>query len=308
MSKWATVQTHGQKAQESKGNPHGSLPMRVLSSCVFIPILYAALFTQFGAVVHLVIASVIQGWAMWEFFTIAERKGVRVPLTILIILGVALQIVGFLGYRGVDVRAPLTLLAVSVPSMLFFWQMFRGAEGALRDVSGALLGFVYASVPLGLLFAIRQLPNGAMLIVLLLTANFCSDIGAYFVGTHFGRHKLCPSISPKKTIEGAFGAVAGALLGTLALGFLVQAINGEPSTFLGISTPGPTRYVHATALAVLLSIFGMIGDLGESLLKREAGVKDSGNLFPGHGGILDVIDALLFNTPIFYVYARLFFG
>ncbi len=266
------------------------------------------MFTGWGPEIHLIVASVIQGWAMWEFFTIAERKGVRVPLTILIILGVALQIVGYLGFRGVDVRAPLTLLAVSVPSMLFIWQMSRGVDGALRDVSAALLGFVYASVPLGLLFAIRELPNGAMLIMLLLTANFCSDIGAFFVGSHYGKHKLCPTISPKKTVEGAFGAVAGALLGTLAMGFLVQAINGEPGIFLGISRPGPTRYLHATALAVLLSIFGMIGDLGESLLKREAGVKDSGNLFPGHGGILDVIDALLFNTPIFYVYARLFFG
>jgi len=289
----------------SKG---GNLLKRCASAFAFIPIIIVALFGPFGAEIHLVVASIVQAWAMWEFFEIARKKGAHAPLTILIILGVLLEIIGYLFIKEWDVRAVLCLLAVSVPSMLLIWQMFRGIDGALRDVSVSLMGFVYCSVPLALLFAIRQFPNGPMLIALLLTANFCSDIGAYFVGKNFGKHKLCPTISPKKTVEGAFGAVLGALLGALLLGFAVQHYGNSTETFLGISSPGPTRYIHAAALTILLSIFGTIGDLGESIFKREAGVKDSGHLFVGHGGILDVIDALLFNTPIFYVYARLFFG
>ena len=285
-----------------------SLMKRVTSSVIIIPVIFAALFGPFGKEIHLVLASVIQGWALWEFFCIAERKGAKVPLTLLIVMGVVLELIGYLALIGWDMRAHLCLLAVAVPGMLFIWQISHGIEGALRNVSAGLLGFVYVSVPLALLFIIRQFPKGSMLIALLLTANFCSDIGAYFVGKKFGKHKLCPKISPAKSIEGAFGAIGGALLGALALGFIVQWFNGQEGSFLGISQSGPTRYMHATALVFLLSVFGMVGDLGESLLKREAGVKDSGKLFVGHGGILDVIDALLFNIPIFYVYARLFFS
>jgi phosphatidate cytidylyltransferase len=140
---------------------------------------------------------------------------------------------------------------------------------------------------LGLLH--RQLEDGPRWVLLALAATFANDTAAYFVGRAFGRHKLYPTISPGKTVEGAVGGV----LGAIAALFLVRA------TFFPILTA-----VDCVLLGLPASLLGPVGDLVESLLKRSAGVKDSGRLLPGHGGLLDRIDALLFVGAWVYVYAR----
>jgi phosphatidate cytidylyltransferase len=130
-------------------------------------------------------------------------------------------------------------------------------------------------------------PEGAWRVVLLLAIIMASDTLAFFGGHLLGRHRLAPLLSPGKTVEGALAGLLGGVLGSLA----VRAL-GLPSLALP----------HAVALGVAVALMGILGDLGESLLKRWAGVKDSGTLFPGHGGMLDRLDSLLLGAPVLYYY------
>jgi phosphatidate cytidylyltransferase len=153
-----------------------------------------------------------------------------------------------------------------------------------------LLGAVYLGTLGGTIAALRTLEPvayGPWRIVLLLAIIMVSDTLAFFSGHVFGRHRLAPALSPGKTVEGALGGLVGGAVGA----FAVRGI--------GLPSLPPT---HTLALGLLVAALGIVGDLDESLLKRWAGVKDSGTLFPGHGGMLDRIDSLLFGAPILYYY------
>jgi phosphatidate cytidylyltransferase len=143
---------------------------------------------------------------------------------------------------------------------------------------------------------LRLLENGAYYIFILLFITYMYDAGAYFVGSAIGKHKLIPSISPGKTIEGCAGGVIIALLFTLIINhfFLPEALLGQNQIF------------HLVILSVLLSITGQIGDISASLIKRFSNVKNSSELIPGHGGILDKIDSSLFNAPVLFFYIKFF--
>lgn len=152
-------------------------------------------------------------------------------------------------------------------------------------LSRHVTGFVYVPFYLGHLILIRDWNNGLIWTFFVLAVVFAGDTAAYYIGKAFGRHKLCPSISPGKTVEGAVGGLAASLL----IGALFkQCCFSE----LG--------WTCCIGLAVLLGLFGQIGDLVESMLKRSVGLKDSGGLLPGHGGVLDRIDGLLFAVPVLY--------
>ncbi len=174
--------------------------------------------------------------------------------------------------------AVIALGALSLPR-------WRGGADALPQVAAAVLPILYIGLPIGSLIAVREMRGPEGLFLLMLTV-MVSDSAQYYSGRMFGRRPLAPAISPKKTIEGAIG---GFIFGTLVL-----AIVGHwwlPSVPLAI------RAVLGAAIVAL----GIAGDLFESMLKRSAGVKDSSSLIPGHGGVLDRIDALLFAAPIYYV-------
>jgi phosphatidate cytidylyltransferase len=155
-----------------------------------------------------------------------------------------------------------------------------------------LLGLLYVPLLLSQLAALRQLPHGTSWIFLLLIIVMSGDTAAYYVGSSIGRRKLYPLVSPNKSIEGMFGGLAGSVVGTL----LARA-----TFFPELSLP------DALVTAIFVGILGQLGDLFESLLKRSFAVKDSGNVFPGHGGMLDRLDSILFAAPTLYVYARYFF-
>jgi phosphatidate cytidylyltransferase len=156
-----------------------------------------------------------------------------------------------------------------------------------QDALIAVFGVLYVGVPLSTVVSTRTLPAGEFLILFLAVVTWASDTGAYYVGTLWGKHPLMPSISPKKTMEGVLGglvlAVAAALL---AHWWFASQLSWSDAVMLG----------------VLLTITGLIGDLFESVIKRRTGVKDSGGILPGHGGMLDRIDSLLFTAPTFYYY------
>jgi phosphatidate cytidylyltransferase len=163
--------------------------------------------------------------------------------------------------------------------------LLSGGVDRMAHLPVVWLGIMYVPFLMGTLLLIRGIPGGAHWIVYLLALTWIVDAGGYFVGKALGRHKMAPRISPGKTWEGAAG---GAIVGILF------------SVAVARYLPGNTSRVAMLSIGVLLSVTGQIGDLVESAFKRQAGVKDSGHFLPGHGGMLDKVDSLLFNAPVLY--------
>jgi phosphatidate cytidylyltransferase len=170
------------------------------------------------------------------------------------------------------------------------WALFQAEEFFLRveKVSKQFLGFLYISFLLSHFILMVKLDLGRFLVLFTLVTVYSGDTIAFYVGRAWGRKKLAPTISPSKTVEGGWGAVGGSILGALISKYL----------FLP-QLPA----VHAFILGGAIGMVGQLGDLWESLLKRTAQVKDSGTLIPGHGGLLDRIDSVLFSAPLVYYYA-----
>ena len=173
---------------------------------------------------------------------------------------------------------------------LLIWALFQAEEFFLRveKASKHFLGFLYISFLLSHFILMVKLDLGRFLVLFTLVTVYFGDTTAFYVGRAWGRKKLAPTISPGKTVEGGWGAVGGSILGALISKYL----------FLP-QLPA----VHALILGGAIGVVGQLGDLWESLLKRSAQVKDSGTLIPGHGGLLDRIDSVLFSAPLVYYYA-----
>lgn len=166
----------------------------------------------------------------------------------------------------------------------------RSPPSALLNVSSALLGVIYIGWLFGRhLILLGQMPDGRNLIYLLVGITWSGDIGAYLIGRRFGKHKVIPAISPGKSIEGYIAGVTFSFLTALAIRYWLLP---------------DAKLFHIVILGVGLTIVGQIGDLAESLLKRGAKAKDSGNIMPGHGGLLDRCDSMIFITPALYYYVR----
>jgi phosphatidate cytidylyltransferase len=220
-----------------------------------------------------------------EFAELVRIRGIRPMSLVGIVLAAALFLdVVWPGWLGVPF-APLGAL------LLLASALRRGADlESVTSAAATLLGAVYLGALGGTIAALRTAPpieQGAWRLTLLLVVQVFSDSLAFFVGHAIGRRRLAPGISPGKSVEGAIGGLVGGVLGALA----VRAV-GLPALPL----------VHAAGLGAAVALMGIVGDLDESLLKRWAGVKDSGTLFPGHGGMLDRLDSLLFGAPVLYYY------
>ncbi|MCK4739427.1 MAG: phosphatidate cytidylyltransferase [Deltaproteobacteria bacterium] len=174
-------------------------------------------------------------------------------------------------------------------ALLFLLGLFtsKNTEAIFEVIKNAIFGIVLIALPLSHLVLIGGEEKGRLWILLVLVVVWSADTTAYCVGRIIGRSKLCPSVSPGKTIEGAIGGIIGAVLAVLIFDYF---------TFLGLGS------VFAVALGFVLALLSIIGDLIESVLKRSAGVKDSGTLIPGHGGVLDRIDSLFFVVPATYFF------
>ena len=261
-----------------------NLARRVATALVVLPALLAAVFLGPPALgVAIVALAVLLG--MWEFLALLEARGLRPLRATGLVLAAALFLeVAWPG--GVPPLLPLAAL------LLLAVALRRAPEGkdSIPSTAGTLLGAVYLGALGGTIGALRMLePSsaGAWRVLLLLSIVMLSDTVAYFVGHVWGRHRLAPRLSPGKSIEGALGGLAGGVLAALAV--------------RGIGLPA-LPLLHVVALGLAVSALGIVGDLEESLLKRWAGVKDSGTLFPGHGGMLDRLDSLLFGAPVLYYY------
>ena len=197
-------------------------------------------------------------------------------------------------------QLPIFVLAISLA--LFFLLHFRNTNDSLYSIAVEFFSIVYIAVPLslvlGVLYPVPHLgvpQEGRLWLFYLIAVTKVTDVAAYFVGRLWGKHKLSPVLSPKKTIEGAAAGFFAAIAMSLAFHYLGN-----------LCIPGhfSLTCVESIWLGALIGIFGQIGDLAESLLKRDADVKDS-NKLPGFGGVLDMVDSLLFTTPIVYFFIRM---
>jgi phosphatidate cytidylyltransferase len=255
---------------------------RVVSAAILLPILFGTVWFL-PPVATLVLAGVAAVLAFVEYANLASALGAEIPRTLsgaAVLAACASVGVGSGATELVLLSAMLVIGAAAVAAG-------RPGPGVLRDAAAALFPVLYIGLPLGALAATRL--AGRETIVLLAAVIIASDSGQYYSGRTFGRHKLAPGISPKKTVEGAIGAV---VIGCAAM--TAGGLSVFPTASMGI--------LVLMSLAVVT--LGIVGDLFESLLKRSAGVKDSGSLIPGHGGILDRIDSWLFAGPVYYVFVR----
>lgn len=271
------------------------MKLRVVTAVVGIPLLLAFVYFDFEADtewfshVPLLILPVGAAAALGarEFYRLGTHAGAR-PLMVFGIVWAVLFVVAAL--FDVD-WATAALLASAAVLPLAALVIFR-RDNWLLSWGWTLAGILYMGWMVGHYVMLRQLDHGRELVILAMFTTFACDTSAYFVGRAWGKHRMTPTISPHKTWEGAAGGFAGAVAGAVALCYLLNL--GD--WFL------PLSYLEAVGAGCLVGVAAQLGDLLESLLKRRAGVKDSGNLLPGHGGVLDRIDSLVFTGVIVYYF------
>ncbi len=273
------------------------LKHRLVSGILIIIAVLVALFwlPAPGLLVVLLAVSIM---AQWEFYALLDKTGIPHFKYVGLIGGVVLIVVTWSHPTRACEGEGLVLAAVTAAILLRQFPQ-KDNPRPLETIAGTLLGVMY--VPVLFNFFTKLLTHwgdaqGRMLVFYLIMIAKLTDVGAYFVGCSVGRHKLIPRISPAKTWEGVVG---GGLTGILASVLFWISGRGHLGN-LAMSFP------DAVVLGFLLVVAGTVGDLTESLVKRAAAVKDSGTLIAGMGGLLDVIDSLLFAAPMMYVYARFF--
>lgn len=260
-------------------------PRRIYTVLVLAPLLYAVI-RYLPPLVFSGVVVLAGALALFEFYRLCFLDRSQPWLIGIGLAGFAAVI---MGAHWPDLIVPsllVTLIAIlSVP-------LFSRAplEQSLRDGAMALFGVLYLGLTLGPLSMTRLLPQGEWLIFFLLLVTWAADTGAYYVGTLYGRHRLAPRISPKKTYEGLVGGLLASILAAYAVRWwFLPELSGLDCLILGS----------------LLAITGLWGDLTESVMKRSVGIKDSGGILPGHGGMLDRLDSLLFTAPAFYYYVTM---
>ncbi|WP_406422265.1 phosphatidate cytidylyltransferase [Streptomyces sp. NBC_00873] len=250
-------------------------------------VIAASLFIVKAVFIGVIAIAVVVG--LWELTSrLQERKGIKAPLVPLAIGGAAMIVAGYVrGAEGAWVAMALTALAVLV------WRMTEPPEGYLKDVTAGVFAAFYVPFLATFVAMLLSADDGPQRVLTFLLLTVVSDTGAYAVGWRFGKHKLAPRISPGKTREGLFGAVAFAMVaGALCMQFLIDDGTWWQGLLLGLA-------VAASAT---------LGDLGESMIKRDLGIKDMGTLLPGHGGIMDRLDSLLPTAPVVWLLLVLFVG
>ena len=183
-------------------------------------------------------------------------------------------------------------------------------EHSLTDLGLTILNIVYPGVFVAMIMAINLYAGNLLAILLLLAVPLASDAGAYYVGSKFGKRKLCPTISPKKSVEGLYGGVIGALIAGAAVMLLFDVFHVmdsiDPNGLHALSDKWWLRVLLYVVLSVLVMIAGMVGDLVASWIKRQVGIKDYGKIFPGHGGVMDRMDSVIFAMPAVYVFFTIY--
>lgn len=298
---------------------------RVLTAAALIPVVLLLVFKAPLWLFSLVVAAIIV-LALHEYLGIVEAAGIKPFRWLVYVVGV-LPILFHLFSILVSNLQPDSRHYWSYPpgwALFYSWQLVlvlspavfgtalvfrKDMSRGLAAVAASLLGVIYIGVSLSLLIALRSNNSQAVLVIFILLSVWTGDSAAYYVGKNFGRHKLAPVVSPNKSWEGAIASV----LASMGVAVLILHFRDDLSAWFSYTWIGrndallpvwPPSLTHALALGLLTNVAAQFGDLFESALKRGAGVKDSGTLLPGHGGMLDRIDALLFAIPVVWYYAQ----
>lgn len=255
------------------------LKTRILSALVFVPLILAAVFFGGWFFAALILAIALIGG--YEFGKMTEVNGYHFLPWIYYPSAVV-----FVVLAQLFTETPGILLAALFLSFAAYMLCFIFGKAKLAEVAVNIAAVVYLPVTLSTAVLMRSgWEDGMFFLFLMLIIPWFTDSGAYFVGSAIGRHKLMPKVSPKKSVEGFVGGIVAAVIGALLLNIFTDLL--------------PVALMILTA--VVVSVGGQIGDLCESSIKRWAGVKDSGTLIPGHGGVLDRFDSMLFAAPLLYL-------
>ena len=282
------------------------LRQRIITALLLVPLPVAAIW--FGEPWFTVLVAIFGVLAAFEFYRLSSSARVA-PVTY---LGLIFTLI-FIISRNPDLLSRLEtsldptlispLILITAMVLTLIWILLRRKkEEAIPSWAWTIGGILYVGWLLGHVVSLRGLADGRSWVFFILVATVASDTMAFFIGRAIGRHKLAPQISPNKTWEGAIAGVTGAIVFSLLF---------TPPELFSLTNPlriHGLSYGEAILLGALVSVFGQIGDLAESLLKRNAKVKDSGRLLPGHGGILDRIDSIIFAGVVVYYFAVLFKG
>ena len=260
------------------------LRKRVLSSLALIPIIVAAIW--FGDPWFTVIIALFAILGTTEFYRLAKASGGEPAAS----LGLLLVLAFIIGAHSTDERVPPLLVTTTIllPLIWLIWNQNRAK--AFLSWAFTLAGVFYIGWTMSHFVLLRELADGRDWVFMAILGTFACDTTAYFTGRVFGEHKMAPSISPGKTWEGAAGGMTGAMAAVIALGLIT-----------GLDEIGYSKLVF---LGLLLGLFAQIGDLSESMLKRSSGVKDAGTIIPGHGGVLDRLDSIIFSVVLVYYYVQ----
>jgi len=273
---------------------------RYLSAAVGIP--FGVGVCLLSPVLFSITATILIAVGAVEFYAMARHRGFSPHSVIGTMCSIAICL---LAWKGGSL-ALLYALVASV-TVVCTAAMARNARDALANTAVTVFGIFYVGWFCGHIILLRQLPlppseaklnfGGAGYVIMLLVLLWLGDGGAFFAGTAWGRHKLVPAISPNKTIEGSLGGIAITLVGAL----LIQEVGTLLEVF-NVAVFPDWEYPEYLLVGLGIAIVGQVGDLCESYLKRDAGLKDTGNLIPGHGGFLDRFDSMVFTAPLFYYF------
>lgn len=256
-----------------------------------------------GGLPLFILTVLIVFFATKEYVSILKHKGFYPSLKLILLADAFLAILAYLNRFNL-LSFALTAFSISA----FMWVLFKGKQPYIANVATTIFGFIYGGLfPLYLIFLrdIGAHPTyqymikhtgdcpGLSFVILLFFGVLVTDTGCYYFGSKFGKHKLAPVVSPNKSIEGSVGGTCCAIISSVIIGY-----------FIPLFLPNFVRLTLWQCLIAgsLVAIFAQIGDLCESLIKRDAGVKDSGNTLPGHGGFLDRTDSYVFTLPVLYYY------
>ncbi len=264
-----------------------SVAKRVLASAIFLPCLFV--IAKRGGYYYVGLIDIMILIGLWEFYRMMEAKGLRPYKTMGILSGIVLSWYVFF-QQGVYANLLLSIIFIGTMTL----ELARKEKGlAVYHISVTVFGVFYVAWLGSHLILLRELPHlkrldysmGFSFVIVAFALTWCYDTGAYFIGSWFGKRQLLPSISPGKTLEGAIGGIALSVVGILIVRrFLAPYLS----------------LVQAIGLAFFASVVGQLGDLAESMIKRDVKIKDASTTIPGHGGVLDRFDSLLFTAPLLY--------
>jgi phosphatidate cytidylyltransferase len=261
------------------------LSKRVLAALALAAIGLPAMI--YGGIFYFGLITLLLGIAAWEYGKIFHTAGNNASTPLLV--GGVVLLVTLRSYFPDQAPAGLTLLVLAAMT----WHLYDFEKGrglAASDFTVTIAGIVYLGWIGAYLIDIRNLPDGLWWLALVFPAVWLADSAAYFIGSRFGKHQLTPRLSPRKTWEGYWGGIFFATVGTAGLAILWKRLGGPELTWW-----------HGAVLGAALSVMTILGDLGESMFKRQAGVKDSSNIIPGHGGVLDRMDSWLWAGALGYL-------